>query len=348
MQSAHGGGLFFAGFPEQKPSGLDTSIGRALSPEFERKCLNCHGQPSVSTGSGGVQCESCHGRSAHVQSRGALHIAPGDPMSRCESCHGGFARLSDPLPEDLLISNQVNALKNSECYRNGTGLTCTTCHDPHSDRQDVVAKSDTACISCHSLSAATHAAVCPVNKTASCTSCHMQQVKRGPSSWVDHWIRAERQGRSPNPAFGSTIRPRRLYLRLIVTVEEAKAQQALAALKAGQPFFKVAQRYSVDPSARGGGFLGDMQLDTMAAPLADAASALSPGEYSPVIRNGGKFSIVQRVPANFREQANRVVQEATRLRLEHRLIAAAVKFQEAFCILPLLSSRPYLLCRHAW
>lgn len=336
MRTAHGPGLVLSpGFPESTPTGFETSLGRALAPDFEQKCLNCHGQPSAATGQGGIHCESCHGPSAaHARSQGKVHTPQADQLAQCETCHGGFAHLSDPIPEDLLISNQVNALKNSECFRNSDKLNCTTCHDPHSDNTNVVAKSVAACKTCHAATTAPHAALCPVNKTDSCTTCHMPQVKRGPFTLIDHWIRADRKTQQPNPDLRSTLTPKRLYLRLIVTAGQSKAAQALQALQSGQPFFEAARTFSIDNSAAGGGFLGDTQLDTLSPALAKAAAALNQGEISPIIPNGTKFLIVQRIPTNFREQANNIVEQATRLRLERHPKEAAAKYQEALAIYP--------------
>ena len=51
------------GFPKEKPTTLETALGRALPSHFEKKCLACHGEP-VADGShrdAGVSCEDCHG-----------------------------------------------------------------------------------------------------------------------------------------------------------------------------------------------------------------------------------------------------------------------------------------------
>jgi hypothetical protein len=57
-----------------------------------------------------------------------------DRMRPCSQCHAGSSLVEDPLPSDLLISDQVTALKNSECWRqSGGNIACTNCHDPHKD-----------------------------------------------------------------------------------------------------------------------------------------------------------------------------------------------------------------------
>ena len=80
----------------------------------------------------------------------------------CAKCHVGLTKFSDPAPEDLLVANQVVALKSSECFlQSKAGLTCTTCHDPHADAPDVEAVSERACRQCHATDAKPHAAACP-------------------------------------------------------------------------------------------------------------------------------------------------------------------------------------------
>src|SRR5258708_3457118 len=128
LHSTHENGLALAaGFPEEKPSSYETALGRALSPSLEKKCLDCHGRPDSTNTTGGIHCESCHGPGrAHLDA-----VAAGKPRSgivnparltgeqaleSCGQCHSGFSALSDPLPADLLVSNQVNALKNSPGY----------------------------------------------------------------------------------------------------------------------------------------------------------------------------------------------------------------------------------------
>src|SRR6185312_5640156 len=51
------------GFAKEKPATYETAFGRVLSPQFERKCVTCHGQPRTrgTHVDVGVTCESCHG-----------------------------------------------------------------------------------------------------------------------------------------------------------------------------------------------------------------------------------------------------------------------------------------------
>ncbi len=62
-----------------------------------------------------------------------------------------------------------------------------------------------------------------------------------------------------------------------------KAKEALAALKKGEDFAKVAAGYSDLPSARDGGFLGAFTAKEMAPFVKKAVLKLKPGEYSNII-----------------------------------------------------------------
>jgi peptidyl-prolyl cis-trans isomerase C len=65
---------------------------------------------------------------------------------------------------------------------------------------------------------------------------------------------------------------------LVKTEDEAKS--VIAELDKGGDFGELAKKYSTDPSARSGGDLGYFGHDDMVKEFADAAFALSPGQYS--------------------------------------------------------------------
>src|SRR5579884_856103 len=184
LHSTHDNTLALSpGFPMDKPTTYEAALGRVLSPSFEKKCLACHGQPGAAGAASGVHCESCHGPGrAHLEASAAnkAHAGLQKGEDSCAQCHSGFSVLSDPLPDDLLISNQVNALKNSECFvQTGGRIGCTNCHDPHEDSSRVAAKSIAACLSCHSANVERHAGLCPVNRAGGCIDCHMPSVTKG-------------------------------------------------------------------------------------------------------------------------------------------------------------------------
>jgi predicted CXXCH cytochrome family protein len=334
LHSTHENALVLSpGFPEEKPTTYESALGRVLSPSFEKKCLDCHGRTDS-----GVRCESCHGPGkAHLEAvaAGKPHTGFGKAAESCAQCHSGFSVLYDPLPDDLLISNQVNALKNSECFVQSEGrIRCTSCHDPHEDSPRVAAKSIETCVGCHSARVERHAALCPVNREGGCVGCHMPGVTKGSFTMVDHWIRVHPGPKRDHIQATSKVRPRRVYLRIIVTDDSAKAAQAHQRLEKGEPFFEVARDVSLDPSAAGGGYLGEMWLDQMEIKLADAVASLAPGDFSPVIDAGSRHIIFQRMPRDFREQADRLQQQASALRVKGRLAEAVDKYTEALRVYP--------------
>lgn len=339
------------GFPSERPVSYETALGRPLSPSFEKKCLDCHGQPATSGSGGGIACEDCHGAGrAHLQAVAAGHphegitnpakSEGGRAMQACSQCHSGFAVVSDPIPDDLLISNQVTALKNSECFiQSAGGIRCINCHDPHEDSPRVASKSVQTCLGCHSARVQRHAALCPVNRETGCTGCHMPEATKGSFRMVDHWIRVHPEQGVGAPAqrsaeWRSRVRPTREFLRIIVTDDAGKAAQARERLLKNDSFFDVARELSTDPSAMGGGFLGEMRLDAMDKQLADAAAALAPGELTPVIDSGTRHIILERLPRDFRDQAAELYRQASALRTQGKMEAASEKCDLALRIYP--------------
>jgi predicted CXXCH cytochrome family protein len=154
------------GFPEEKPINYETGFGRVLTPKLEENCLECHTAPRTlgARVESGVACENCHGPGerhlaavrAHSKDPGILNPARLPVTERwrpCSQCHEGSGFVEDPLAVNLLISDQITGLKNSECWRQSGGqMTCVNCHDPHRDETHsvVVAKSEMTCLRCHS------------------------------------------------------------------------------------------------------------------------------------------------------------------------------------------------------
>ncbi len=338
--------LLSPGLPDQKPASYETALGRVLSPQFERKCFTCHGAPDTGSGpDAGVRCEHCHGAGAgHFARSGAGAIVnPGKlanaaRIELCGRCHADGRQLADPMPEDLLISNQADALMRSECYiQSGQGLSCTTCHDPHKDRPANDPRYVNACRSCHSAAAKDHAAICPVNAKSGCIGCHMPAQSRGSFRMVSHWIRVATRGepaRAPIPALASQVKPKRVFLRILTSDRRDGTERACAEVASGVSFFDVARRYSRDPSAISGGFLGALWLDQMEPALAAAAVVLRPGGLSPVIESRGKFILLQRQPRDFRWQADRLYLQAAELKQQGKIDDALRKNQQALEIYP--------------
>lgn len=345
------------GFQKEKPEDLEGTLGRTLSPDFEQRCLTCHGKPgTLGAGShGGVRCESCHGpASAHVSSmapgtRGQTPAMPAqlkgtDVMPVCGQCHTGLssATHSDPLPGDLLVSSQVSALRQSECFiQSGEGISCTNCHDPHRDSATVAQTSEKTCLGCHAMRAPRHASICPINAKSDCVRCHMPSVESNGFRLTDHWIAVHPEagikaaGQDDN--LKSLVAPKREYLQIIVTGDRAKAEAAQARIANGESFYDVAHDSSIDPTAPGGGFAGDMRLADMDASLASAAAGLPYGGTSGILEQGGRSVILHRLPRDFKWTANQLFQQAVTLKAQGDVKAALAKDQEA------LKAYPYFL-----
>lgn len=345
------------GFPEEKPTNYETALGRVLTPFLEKRCLECHGAPR-SRGprvASGIDCESCHGPGqkhlvalgSHTRDLGILNpkkLPVAERMRPCSQCHAGSSVVEDPMPYDTLISNQVTSLKNTECWRQSGGqFTCTDCHDPHRDAPPLVvtAKSEKTCLRCHSATVANHAALCPVNRVNGCTGCHMPDQTRGAFIMSDHWIRVHPEQKvevpARNPAWRTKIPPKRLFLRMMVFDDREKASAARQQLLAGGSFFELASAHSIDrATADTGGYLGDLDSNQLDPALSAAALKLQPGEISMVVESNGKYFTLQRMPRNFREDAEAVFKEALDLRKQGKLQESKNTLLEALKIYPWL------------
>jgi len=342
------------GFPEEKPSNYETALGRVLTPYLEKRCLSCHGAPRtygthVETG---VACENCHGPGqphlaalrTHSRNLGIFNpnkLPVADRMRPCSQCHAGSSVVEDPMPDDTLISDQVTALKNSECWRQSGGeITCTNCHDPHRDapRAVLVARAEKTCLRCHSATVAQHAALCPVNRVTGCAGCHMANETRGAFVIAEHWIRVQPAQKievaAHNTAWRTTITPQRLHLRKIVLDDREKAVAIRQQLLAGGSFFELARANSIDRGTINGGYLGDLDRSELDPAWSAAALKLQPGEISDVVEASGKYIVLQRMPRNFREDAEAVFNKAMDLRKQGKHEESINEMLEALKIYP--------------
>ncbi len=343
------------GFPEEKPSNYETALGRVLTPYLEKRCLACHGAPRTrgTHVESGIACESCHGPGqSHLAALGAhkrdlrilnpVKLPVADRMRPCSQCHAGSTLIEDPMPDDTLISDQVTALKNNECWRQSAGeITCENCHDPHRDAPHavLVAKSEKTCLRCHSATVTNHAGLCPVNRVAGCIGCHMPDQVRGAFIMADHWIRVHPEQKievpAHNPAWRTTITPKHLYLRTIVLDDRGKASAIRQQLLSGGSFFELAQANSMDrETAINGGYLGDLNRSQLDPAWSAAALKLQPGEISDVVTANGKNVILQRMPRNFREDAEAVFNKALDLRKQGKQQECVNELLEALKIYP--------------
>jgi len=345
-----------AGFPPEKPTTYDLALGRVLTPSFEKKCLGCHGDPRVRGmhPESGVSCEDCHGpgqphllaltkKSADKGILNPGRLPRAEQMRSCSQCHAGFSLVQDAMPDDLLVSDQVTALSNSECWRQTEGqITCTNCHNPHQDapRAVLVARSEKTCLECHSESVVKHAGLCPVNRSTGCVGCHMPDSKKSaPFVIADHWIRVHSEQSMPVgehlEAWRSQVPPKHLYLRMITVDDAAKAAAIREQLFSGGSFFALARANSMDrTTAVNGGYLGDLKASELDPDWSAAALTLEPGQLSEVIKDGERYLVLQRMPRNFREDAETLFDKAMDLRKQDKRQESASELLEALKVYP--------------
>jgi parvulin-like peptidyl-prolyl isomerase len=100
----------------------------------------------------------------------------------------------------------------------------------------------------------------------------------------------------------STLGPEEYKLRIIVTRDKARAEEALAAARLSQPFAALAQQYSVAPSARRGGEIDWVSFKspaqegaTSGLPLvvAQAVERMKQGDVSAPLPLNGQWLIVR-------------------------------------------------------
>lgn len=167
-----------------------------------------------------VTCERCHGPGGqHIEAArssrapedlrmqlGLDSASPSAQISTCGECHRSPDQVDmmSIQPNDLqLVRFQPIGLAKSKCFREGeSGLSCTTCHDPHARVTKDTPAYEAVCLSCHQA-AGSAKTLCPVSPVKDCVGCHMPL--RGITAefqFHDHWIRvpSRDQGTEGRPA----------------------------------------------------------------------------------------------------------------------------------------------------
>ena len=154
-------------------------------------------------------CFQCHA----LKSQLAPHYLPGASLTTSYALR--LSQLGDaPLTADgrtRTFAYQEGHLY-SACYLKG-GMTCTSCHDPHSQGyRDVVGKpltgrfDDRQCTSCHASKAedlTRHTKHSATSVGSRCTSCHMPYLQQPEIGTSIRYARADHSIPIPRPAFDS-------------------------------------------------------------------------------------------------------------------------------------------------
>jgi tetratricopeptide (TPR) repeat protein len=202
-------------------------LGRPISSEAVRKCLNCHstdfravqkpaGRPEALDH--GIGCERCHGPAGNHRAAidaGFPEMAIARPklgsavqvVSLCGECHTAPAKTTPDVAG--FVRYQASSLILSRCYNESQGsLSCVTCHNPHRDVETFAMFYQSKCLSCHPTPTPATVAPkrqtgtrltwspCPVNPAGDCLRCHMPKVEDAVPRTVftDHQIRVHREG----------------------------------------------------------------------------------------------------------------------------------------------------------
>jgi len=140
---------------------------------FERvippQCLECHATEGARAGQflAGIACQKCHGPAEqHPAIPNPARLDREGKMALCAACHSGAGNGA----EADVHGNQVGLLRQSQCYRNSPGMSCSTCHNIHRVERDLLAMS-ARCSACHA--APRHKRTVQADKN--CIDCHMPQ-----------------------------------------------------------------------------------------------------------------------------------------------------------------------------
>ncbi len=86
----------------------------------------------------------------------------------------------------------------------------------------------------------------------------------------------------------------RIKARHILVKEKFEADDLLKSLSGGKSFPELAKSFSLCPSGKDGGDLGEFGKGMMVAPFEDAAFALKVGEVSPPVRTQFGYHLIER------------------------------------------------------
>ena len=82
-------------------------------------------------------------------------------------------------------------------------------------------------------------------------------------------------------------------VEMLLVDSQDQATQLLDRLKAGEDFAALAHKYSTDPTASDGGYLGEVNPEDMRLELRDALKDLRPGQFSGIVKLPSGYAILQ-------------------------------------------------------
>jgi hypothetical protein len=209
---------FTTGHPEFRANRIDTALGRRMTPDEPPLCFGCHSTASSTEGQfrpekliPGVTCEACHGPGAqHVAEMSTEHdakaptlilnparLSPQDSADFCGACHRTAADVSSSNVTGIFVLRFPGyGLAQTHCRgRDGSQLTCITCHDPHKARVQNGSFYDKVCLSCHTTGSGGAKIQTPAHATCKvsdhdCVTCHMRKytIPSMHTQFTDHRI----------------------------------------------------------------------------------------------------------------------------------------------------------------
>ena len=118
------------------------------------------------------QCAVCHSGNDKRKIQSRFMFRPGDTLTN----YFLPAVVADSVNHFDVHGNQFNLLKQSKCFLQSSSITCSTCHNPHSNANLPVAVYSQKCIGCHNQAAGNFCTVKPAAGIAlqdNCIDCHM-------------------------------------------------------------------------------------------------------------------------------------------------------------------------------
>src|SRR5947209_4726013 len=78
-------------------------------------------------------------------------------------------------------------------------------------------------------------------------------------------------------------------LRIITVKTEAQARDLRGRIQKGESFEELARKYSTDPSAPAGGYLGTFAIADLRKEFQEGLAGLHPGDVTPVLLVNGDY-----------------------------------------------------------